>query len=94
MMIVDLQPNSDELAELRSITETNLHNILDYTGAGTLEFTLAPFHQELLLTEEPSSVHAHHVYFTLRNLLQQGGRVLLLTPDSQQPQELTLEQEV
>ena len=93
MIIVDLQPNGDELAELRSITETNLNNILDYTGAGTLEFTLAPFYKELLMTEEPSVEIAHHVYFTLRNLLQQGGRVLLLTPASDIPQELTLEQE-
>ena len=92
MITVDLKPNDDELAELRSITETNLNNILDYTGVGTLEFTLAPFHKELLLTEEPSSVVAHHVYFTLRDILQNGGRVLLLTPDSE-TQELVLNNE-
>lgn len=92
MITVDLQLNADELEELRSITETNLNNILDYTGQGTLEFTLAPFHKELLMKEEPSVAVAHHVYFTLRDLLQQGGRILLLAPDSQ-PQELTLEQE-
>lgn len=93
MIVVDLQPTAEELENLRMITQKNLDNICEYTGEGVLEFTLAPFHQELLLSDEPSVAAAHLVYFTLRNLLQQGGRVLLLTPDSDIPQELTLEQE-
>lgn len=93
MISVDLKPTPDELENLRLITQKNLDNILQYTDESTLEFTLAPFHQELLLSEEPSAERAYYVYFMLRDLLQQGGRILLLTPDTE-PQELTLEQEV
>ncbi len=92
-MIIELQPTAEQLEELRSITQKNLDNIWRYTGQGVLEFTLAPFYQELLLSEEPSAAHANLVYFTLRDVLQNGGRILLLTPDSDVSQELVLNNE-
>ena len=79
-MIVALQPTADELVNLRSLTEANLDNILDYAGQGTLAYELPFSQQEFGLALQ------------IKDLLEEGGRVLLLTPDSE-PQELTLQTE-
>lgn len=81
-MIIALQPTGDELADLRSLTEANLDNILDYTGQGILAYELPFSQQEFSLALQ------------IKDLLSQGGRVLLLTLDSDISQELTLIQEV
>lgn len=79
-MIIALQPTGDELAELCSLTEANLDNILDYIGQGTLTYEL-PFSQQEFATA-----------LQIKDLLAQGSRVLLLTPDSK-AQEFTLQTE-
>lgn len=81
-MIIALKPTTNELANLRSLTEANLDNIVKYTGEGTLAYELPFSQQEFGLALQ------------IKQILAQGGRVLLLTPDSDIPQELTLEQEV
>ena len=44
-LTIRLQPNGDELADLRTITEGNLNAILDYVPDAILYFNL-PFSQE------------------------------------------------
>lgn len=81
-MILYLKPTNDELADLKSLTERNLDIIWDYTPENTLAYEL------------PFSEQEFAIALQIKNVLAQGGRVLLLTPESDIPQELTLEQEV
>lgn len=80
-LTITLQPTGDELEYLRLITEGNLDQVLDYTPDKTLYYNL-PFSRE-----------EFDIAIQIKQVLAQGGRVLLLTPDSDIPQELTLEQE-
>lgn len=81
-MILHLKPNDDELVELNSLTSRNLDSIWDYTPENTLPYEL------------PFSEQEFAIALQIKDVLAQGGRVLLLTPDSENPQELLLEQEV
>ena len=65
-MIIALKPNADELVDLRSLTEANLDNILEYTGEGTLAYELPFSQQEFGLALQ------------IKDLLSQGGRILLI----------------
>ena len=81
-MIINLKPTAEELEELRVITKRNLDHIWIYEPEDMLPYEL-PWSDEDIQT-----------ITTVLDVLHNGGRVLLLTPDSDIPQELTLEQEV
>lgn len=81
-MILHLKPTADELEDLRTMSKRNLENIWIYQPQDTLSYEVPLNEEDLLIAVQ------------IKQVIAQGGRVLLLTPDSQQPQELTLEQEV
>lgn len=79
-MILHLKPTGDELENLRTISKKNLDNIWIYEPQDTLEY------------EIPCSIEHFFIAQQIKDVLAQGGRVLLLTPDSES-QELTLTSE-
>lgn len=82
-MIIQLKPETDdELQELGAMSQRNKDKIWNYCPTDILEF------------EIPFSDEEFAIALQIKDVLRNGGRVLLLTPDSDIPQELTLEQEV
>ncbi len=81
-MIIELQPDDKGFDELLEMTQRNMDTLFDYTLQGALKY------------EIPVSSKHFFIAAQIEQVLTQGGRVLLLTPDSDVPQELTLEQEV
>lgn len=78
-MTINLEPTAEELENLRLITVENLDNISQYREKGILEFQL-PFSEEDV-----------QIINTVLDVLYNGGRILVLTPESDIPQELTIE---
>lgn len=87
IMILHLKPTSDELENLEVMTKHNLEKIYDYKYnlQDSLSYQL-PLSQEDLTNDL-------YIALQIKDVLAQGGRVILLTPDSAEPQELTLKQE-
>ena len=84
-MILHLKPTADELEDLRTMSKRNLESIWIYQPQDTLPYEV-PLNEEDLLSDLQIAAQ-------IKQVLANNGRVLLLTPDSDIPQELTLEQE-
>ncbi len=81
-MIIQLKPETDdELQQLNAITERNKYKIWKYQPTDVLDF-------EIPFSEEEFAIASQ-----VKQVLAKGGRVLLLTPDSNIPQELVLNNE-
>jgi len=86
-MILQLKPTSHELENLELMAKDNLEKIYDYKY--NLQDSLS---YQLPLSEEDLT-NDLYIALQIKDVLAQGGRVLLLTPDSQDPQELVLNNE-
>ncbi len=81
-MILHLKPNADELENLRTMSKRNLENIWVYQPQDMLPYEVPLDEEDLLRDLEIAQ--------QIKQVLANNGRVLLLTPDSDIPQELTL----
>lgn len=82
-MIIKLKPETDdELQELGAISQRNKDRVYNHIPTDVLEYEI-PFSSEEI-----------EIAASIKDVLKNGGRVLLLTSDSDIPQEITFQQEV
>lgn len=80
-MIITLKPTADEVDELLALIQRNLDSLANYDPEHFLTYEIPFSDDEFAIAQQ------------IKSVLQQGGRVLLLTPDSDVPQELVTNNE-